>query len=325
MSRAFRFTGFLGALAAGAALAAALLAQVPAAGQPIGERARERARSLSEVGTDFLDRLIAHLPDLVAALAIFALFWLLARLSARVLTRLFARTHTDPALAQVGVPLARLSLLGLGALAAIDQMGFDIASLLAGVGIVGLAIGLAAQETLANLLAGIALLWDRPFRLGDSVTIAGTFGVVTEIGLRSTRLRTLEQLEVTLPNKEVAQRQIVNHSRYPETRLHVPLRVGHGEPIERVRAVLLEAIAAERDVLEQPPPQVVVTALDVTGVAVELRVWLKNPAPPTATLFRFLELAKSRFDAAGIAIPSTLPPVPPVEPPPAGGAPAASV
>jgi small conductance mechanosensitive channel len=317
-------SGFVGALAAGAAPAAASLAQAPAAGQAIGERARERARSLGEVGSDFLDRLIDHLPNLAAALAIFALFWLFARLSARVLKRLFARTHTDPALAQVAVPLARLSLLGLGALAAIEQVGFNVGSLLAGVGIAGLAIGLAAQETLANLLAGIALLWDRPFRLGDSVTVAGTFGVVTEIGLRSTRLRTLEQLEVTLPNKEVAQRQIVNHSRYPETRLHVPLRVGHGEPIARVREVLLEAIAAEAHVLAQPAPQVVVTALDVTGVALELRVWLKNPAPPSATLFHFLELAKSRFDAAGIALPSTLPPVLPVEPPPAGAEPAAS-
>ncbi|MGH7336740.1 MAG: mechanosensitive ion channel family protein, partial [Myxococcota bacterium] len=175
--------------------------------------------------------------------------------------------------------------------------------LLAGVGIAGLAIGLAAQETLSNLLSGFALLCDRPFRLGDNVTIAGTFGTVTEIGLRSTRLRTFEKLEVTIPNKEVAQQQIVNHSRYPEIRINVPIAVGYGEDLDRVRGVLLDAVASRATSLEVPAPQVVVTAMADSGVELELRLWVRNPIPESATRFEFLELAKRALDGAGIEIP----------------------
>jgi small conductance mechanosensitive channel len=267
------------------------------------ERAEEQARSVGEVGRTFADRLIEKLPAIAAGLVVFALFWLFAGVAGRVLVKLFARAQTDPALAQVALPLARLSILGLGALVAIEQMGFNVGSLLAGVGIAGLAIGLAAQETLANLLAGFALLWDRPFRLGDNVTIAGTFGTVTEIGLRSTRLRTLEQLEVTIPNKEVAQQQIVNHSRYPEIRINVPLAVGYREDLDRVRSVLLEAVAARAEALDEPAPQVVVTALAESAVELELRLWVRNPVPESATRFELLELAKRALDEAGIEIP----------------------
>jgi small conductance mechanosensitive channel len=279
-------------------------APAPLSPRALRQRAEQEARSMGEVGRTFVDRLIEKLPAIATGLFVFALFWLFAALAGRVLAKLFVRAHADPSLAQVALPLSRLAILGLGALVAIEQMGFNVGSLLAGVGIAGLAIGLAAQETLANLLAGFALLWDRPFRLGDSVTIAGTFGTVTEIGLRSTRLRTLEQLEVTIPNKEVAQQQIVNHSRYPQIRVNVPFRVAYGESIERVRQLVLAAVATEDKVLAEPAPQVVVTALEAAGVALELRLWMANPVPEKATLFHFLELAKNLFEREGVVMPS---------------------
>lgn len=258
---------------------------------------------IEEMGRTLSERIASHLPGIVAGVAILALFWFLSRLSGRVLRRVFARAETEPALAQLVVPLVRVSILALGALVAVEQMGFNVGSLLAGVGIAGLAVGLAAQETLSNLLAGFALLWDRPFRLGDNVSIGGTFGTVTAIGLRSTRLSTLERLEVTIPNKEVAQAQIVNHSRYPEIRIHVPLAVGYREDLQRVRGVLLDAVAAHAGALAEPAPQVVVTALGESAVELELRLWVRNPVPESATRFELLELVKRALDDAGIEIP----------------------
>lgn len=244
-----------------------------------------------------------HLPEILSGIAIFVPFWYLSRHSGKVLRRLFERSQTDPALAPIVLPLARLSLLALGLLVAVEQMGFNVGSLIAGLGIAGLAVGLAAQETLANFLAGIALLWDRPFRLGDNVTVAGRFGVVTEIGLRSTRLRTLEQLEVTIPNKEVAQQQIVNHSRYPQIRINAAFAVGYREDLERVRALLVAAVARQPGVVAEPVPQVVVVRLGESGVECELRAWVATPVAESASLFDLLELVKATLDANGVEMP----------------------
>jgi len=269
----------------------------------VREELRQAPRNLKEVGEALADRAIVHLPGIVIGLFLLVFFWALARLNARVLRRVFARAGTDPALANVAIPLSRIAFFLVGVLAALEQMGFNVGSLLAGVGVAGLAVGLAAQETLGNIFAGFVLLWDRPFRLGDFVTIRGTAGHVTEIGLRSTRLRTLEHREVTLPNKQVVQEQIVNHTRLPRTRINVPISVSYSADLDRVRAVLLESIHSNPGVVADPAPQVVVVALGDSAVQVELRVWIADPSAEGANLFRLLEDAKRALDTAGIEIP----------------------
>jgi small-conductance mechanosensitive channel len=185
---------------------------------------------------------------------------------------------------------------------ALDQMGFEVSSLLAGVGIAGLAVGLAAQETIANVIAGFSILWDRPFRLGDTVTAAGAQGEVSQIGLRSTRLRTLENREVILPNKEIVRQAIVNHTRYPEARLAAVATVAHGSSVERARAAILAAVRRDMPALEKPAPQVLVTALGELGTALETRVWVARPEAADRTVFRLLEVVESALAEAGIEL-----------------------
>ncbi len=256
------------------------------------------------IGERLSARFLPRIPGILVGCALLLLFYGLSRLASRLVQRFLERVQTDPALASLLLPLVRITILTLGLLVAVEQMGFHVGSLVAGLGIAGLALGLAAQESLANLFAGIVLLWDRPFRLGDAVTIGGSYGTVTGIGLRSTRLCTLEQLEVVIPNKDVAQQRIVNHSRYPEIRLNIALAVGFDEELDRVRRVLLESFAQEREVLADPAPQVVVVALADSAVQIQLRVWVKNPVAESATTFRYLELAKRALDDAGIASPT---------------------
>ena len=113
----------------------------------------------------------------------------------------------------IGLKLSKFVILAFGVVMAAGQLGFQIASVLAGLGIVGLAVGLAAQDTLANLVAGITILWDRPFRIGDNVTVAGTYGPVQAIGLRTTRILTNDQIDAILPNKTIINEKILNHTR----------------------------------------------------------------------------------------------------------------
>jgi small conductance mechanosensitive channel len=261
------------------------------------------AATWRKLGDRLAGKLVDFLPNLLYALVLLVVFFLLYRLSARVLEGLLRRTGADPALRHIGLRLLRYVLLGLGLIAAAGQLGFQVGSLLAGLGVAGLAVGLAAQDTLANFIAGLTILWDRPFRIGDNVTIAGTFGRVMEIGLRSTRICTVEQLDAILPNKDVIDQEIINHTLNPRLRLGIPLGIAYKEDSREARRVLLAAVAGHPLVTEDPAPEVVVTALADSSVNLELRVWLKDPHEERRAACELLELAKIALDEAGIEIP----------------------
>jgi small conductance mechanosensitive channel len=250
-----------------------------------------------------LARLVDWVPLLAAALLVLGFFLIASRLAARLLQRTLPHTRTDAALQELLLPLVRVSILAIGVIMALSQAGFQVGSLLAGVGVVGLAVGLAAQDTLGNMVAGFSILWDRPFRLGDRVTINDVYGQVMHIGLRSTRLRTLDQLDVILPNKDVVNRMIVNHTLTPTLRLAVPVAVAYRVDTRRAREVLLAAVEGHPRVLPEPAPEVVVTALDDWAVRLELRVWLRDPHTERATLCALTESAKIALQEAGVELP----------------------
>jgi len=199
--------------------------------------------------------------------------------------------------------LSKFIILAFGLIMAAGQLGFQIASVLAGLGIVGLAVGLAAQDTLANLVAGITILWDRPFRIGDNVTVAGTFGSVQAIGLRTTRILTNDRIDAILPTKTIINEKILNHTRTPQLRVGIPVGIGYGEDLERAREVLVAAVAGHPQVLADPPPKVVVKELGDSAVVVEVRVWLRDPHAESEVRLDLLERAKLALDKAGIEIP----------------------
>ncbi len=246
----------------------------------------------------------AILAELLAALLVFTFFYLLQRAAVRVLERVLHRAHADPAVSGLGIKLTRYLLLGVGLLSALQQLGVQVTSLLAGVGIAGLAVGLAAQDTIANLLGGFMLLLERPFRIGDSVTVAGTSGQVLEIGLRSTHLRTADVRDAFLPNREIISRVIVNHTLTPQLRIDLPIGVGYAADLDRVRQVLLGTLAEHPQIADEPPAQVVVTGLGDVTVSLELRFWLRSSRDETGVRFEILEKAKKALDAAGIGLPA---------------------
>jgi small conductance mechanosensitive channel len=292
-----------------------IVAAFPAAGQDPGGPAPEASSRLDlqrlldqplgwrEILARVQLKLVDFVPQLLAALVILLAFVALYRVTARILEGVVRRTGSDPALRSIGLRLARYGILGLGLLVAANQVGFAVGSLLAGLGIFGLAVGFAAQDTLANLIAGLTILWDRPFRTGDNVTIAGTFGRVTEIGLRSTRLRTIEQRDAILPNKDVISQMIVNHTLTPQSRVRVAVGIAYREDPRRAREVLLRCAREDPAVMAEPPPEVIVTELAESSVNLELRAWVGDPFREAEVRWRLLESVKLALDAAGIEIP----------------------
>jgi small-conductance mechanosensitive channel len=173
-------------------------------------------------------------------------------------------------------------VLVLGAVYAIlVTWEINVTGLVASAGIVGLALSFAAQDTLANLFAGIAILADRPYQLDDYIIIdSGERGRVTNIGLRSTRLLTRDDVEVTIPNSVMGGAKIVNEAGGPRDRyrLRVPVGVAYGSDIDKVMAVLLDVSNAHEKVSATPEARVRFRQFGESSLDFELLCWIRDPA-----------------------------------------------
>ncbi len=125
----------------------------------------------------------------------------------------------------------------------LESLGFEVKTFLTGLGIGGLAFALAAQDTIANMFGSFVVLMDQPFYVGEYIRVAGFEGTVEEIGLRSTRLRTVQRTQVVIPNKTVASEVITNLTRIPQRRVEMTLGVAYDTPPERLQAVLADVRA----------------------------------------------------------------------------------
>lgn len=290
-----------------------LIAQ-PAEAEPQGEQAGDlpqlfpedgllRAETWVALGQRMLTKAVDYLPSALAALMVFLVFLFLSRVVRRLVTSVLSRTAADSALAGIVSKVAAYGVLVLGTIMAISQAGISVGPLLASVSVIGLAAGLAAQDSLSNLVAGLTILWDRPFRLADRVTIADTYGEVTDINIRTTTIRTPGHRELIIPNREVIEDVIINHSRTSQLRVDIPVGIGYGENIEAARQVLIEAGSTSDYADPNRDVGVVVTGLGASSVDLELRVWLKDPAREKPATFELTEKAKVALDDAGIEIP----------------------
>jgi small conductance mechanosensitive channel len=246
----------------------------------------------------------AFLPDLLAALAILFAFWLGYRISRRPLRLILQRANFHENLIKLLIDnLYKSILLFFSIVMAGGQIGINVGAMLAGFGVAGIAIGFAAQDSLANTIAGFLIFWDKPFELGDWITVAEQYGQVTDITLRSTRIRTLNNTYVVLPNKSIIEQVLVNHTKHGATRIEVPVGIAYKEYIPDARNVILKKIE-ELDIgLKNPAPDVVVTQLGSSSVDMIVRIWIEDAKDEKAVFYRVMEESKLALDAAGIEIP----------------------
>ncbi len=176
----------------------------------------------------------------------------------------------------------------------------------ASAGIAGIALGFAAKDTLANLFAGISIIADAPYKLGDFIVLEdGDRGRVTDIGIRSTRLITLDNVEIVIPNAIIGNSRIVNLSGGPavHSRLRIPIGVAYGSDLEKVRSTLEEVADGEPLVLNEPQRRVRVKAFGDSSVDFELLVWVALPELREPTVDRLLTEVYKAFGQHGIEIP----------------------
>lgn len=247
---------------------------------------------------------LAALPRVAAAILVFLLFWVILRISQPLMRTALHRARFADALIKLAVDgLYRGTILILGLVMAVSQLGVNVSAVLAGIGVVGIAVGFAAQETVANMIAGFLIFWDRPFVIGDFITTQDRYGEVRDITLRTTRIRTNENTFVVIPNKQIIGDTLINHSMYGEIRVNVPLGIAFKEKIGEARRVLLDAAAGVEGVLASPAPEVVATGLEDSSVGLEIRVWIDEASLERPIFFRVMEASKVALDEAGIEIP----------------------
>ncbi len=251
-----------------------------------------------------MTRVVEYAPRVLAATLILAVFWFGFRVLRRLLEGALTRMEIENAIRDLLIEkLLRYAALIMAIVMAADQLGFNVGAALAGLGIAGIAVGFAAQDSVANVIAGILIFWDKPFQVGDWIETEGEYGRVAEITLRSTRIRTTRNTFVVLPNKRVIDATLENYSKHGALRIDVPMGIAYKEDISKARQVLLDAAGQLDGLSADHTSDVVVTELGDSSVNLAVRVWVDSGEHSRAMFARVLESSKTALDEAGIEIP----------------------
>jgi small-conductance mechanosensitive channel len=193
---------------------------------------------------------------------------------------------------------------------ALDLLGINVVPFIAGAGVAGVAIGFAAKDTLSNLIAGVLLIIDRPFEVGDRIEVwnapagSSTWGDVIDIGLRATKIKTTDNIIIIIPNNEIMLRDIINYTIISENiRVRINIGIAYDADLQNAKRAILEVAKATEWVLEDPPPKVVVRNFGESAVGLQLRVWIHDARRRMDTISYITDKVKEAFDAEGIEIP----------------------
>jgi small conductance mechanosensitive channel len=247
---------------------------------------------------------IEWLPRFFVAVLILVSFLIGSKLTRKPLGAGLRRSGLADALVSLLVDkIYHFGVVIFGLVMALDQLGVNVAAALAGLGVAGIAVGFAAQDALTNIISGIMIFIDRPFRVGDWVTTSDVYGKVSEITLRTTRIRTNRNTWVVIPNRAIIDSVLENHSKRGGMRVDVPVGIAYKEDIDRAREILLDAVRDIPDQWRDLEPEVAVVALGNSSVDLQVRVWIENPGRLRPTHAEIVERSKKALDAAGIEIP----------------------
>jgi small conductance mechanosensitive channel len=245
----------------------------------------------------------ANLIDIAGAIVVLIIGVILARLLSRAADRALTRSgRIEPTVAKFLSNIIKYALWVVLAVTVLTQFGVETTSIIAALGGLALAVGLALQGTLSNVAAGVMILIQRPFRVGEAITAGTVTGTVQAIGLFTTEILQFDGVYVMVPNNELWNKPIINTSRMPTRRFELLIGIGYDDSIELARTELLALANADIRVLDDPAPVVFVSALADSAVTIGMRVWCKTE-DYLGLSWALTEAAKTRFTEVGITIP----------------------
>lgn len=248
-------------------------------------------------------KLASYLPNIMGALILIIVFWMITAIVRKFLSSVLQRSKVPKEVQGLLLRVTHYAIVTVAALTIADQLGINITSLLAGVGVAGLALSFAARDTIENIICGVTLIIDQPFKEGDWVAIGDLHATLTEIRLRTTVLTTFDNETIVIPNKSIAQDRIVNYTLTPRTRVKILFGIAYKENIDEARKIILSTIDGDQRILNDPAPQVIVTDLGDSSVNMQFRFWILDPLYKFSLQCEYTEKCKKALDTAGIEIP----------------------
>jgi MscS family membrane protein len=217
----------------------------------------------------------------------------------------FAQGGVDDQLIRMGFQIVTVVIIGVMTLDLGARLGLPTYSLITGLGIGGIAVALAGREALSNIIGTIMIILDRPFKLGDYIVLGGgERGEVTEVGLRSTRIRTRDDILISIPNSVIANAKMINESApISMSRIGIGVGVAYGSDLDEVERVLIGIAAQNETVLSDPPPRVRFRRFGDSSLDIELLCWIDSPADRGRTIHELNWKINEEFQNRGIEIP----------------------
>ena len=258
---------------------------------------------LSEWLADF----IAMLPNLAVAVLIVCVFWLLAKVARRIVRGALVHVTHNKNVVGLLAQIVGIGVLAGGIFIALGILNLDqtVTTLLAGAGVIGLALGFAFQDIAANFISGVIMAIRQPFREGDIIETNGHMGVVEKIDLRATKLRRFQGQIVILPNKEVFQNPIINYNTNPLRRVDVACGVSYGDDLSKAMRLAVMACKDVKHRNESKPVELFYEEFADSSINFQLRFWIPFGAQADylAAKSEAIQRIKHAFDQEGITIP----------------------
>lgn len=223
---------------------------------------------------------------------------LVIRVIVRLITAALEKSHLEKAAHSLILSLARAAMYILLFLIAASQMGIDVSSIVALASVLTLALSLALQNMVSNLIGGFVILYTHPFHSGDYVEIAGQGGTVKEISMTYTVLATPDNRIISIPNSAVAAAQVVNYSSADSRRVELTVTASYDAPTQKVLDALVLAGTVDNALLN-PAPSAVIVSYDDSAIRYSLRIWVK-PGDYWDVYFQVNQRIKDVFDQQGI-------------------------
>lgn len=251
-----------------------------------------------------LDTLLASLSGslffkkLMGTVLILVIGVLVIRVIMRLITAALEKSHLEKAAHSLIFSLARAAMYILLFLIAASQMGIDVSSIVALASVLTLALSLALQNMVSNLIGGFVILYTHPFHSGDYVEIAGQGGTVKEISMTYTVLATPDNRIISIPNSAVAAAQVVNYSSADSRRVELTVTASYDAPTQKVLDALVLAGTVDNALLN-PAPSAVIVSYDDSAIRYSLRIWVK-PGDYWDVYFQVNQRIKDIFDQQGI-------------------------
>lgn len=246
--------------------------------------------------------LSTHGMNIIGAIVVLILGRIIAGMLRNVLQKVLMKSNLDQTIVGFLGNLFYGLLITLVVLVALGQVGVETTSFIAIIGAAGLAVGIALKDSLSNFAAGVMLLINKPFGIGDYVEAGGTSGSVNEIKLFATKLKTPDNKVVYIPNSSIVNGNITNYTAEATRRVDMEFGIGYSDDIDKAKDIILKLLSNDDRVLKDPAPQIVVGSLGESSVNIVVRPWTKKE-DYWGFYFDMTENVKKKFDEEGISIP----------------------